>query len=212
MLLLSAPSMPWGQLVLGPPGSGKTTYCRATQALLRSLGRPAVVVNLDPANELCGAECAVNVTDLITVAEAMDAFGLGPNGALLYCVDFLLANADWLEARLAPLLDAGCYVLIDCPGQAELFTTHDGLAALLARIAKALDLRLVAVNLVDAHHCADPAKFVAGALLALQSMLRLELPHINVLSKADQVQHFDGARECGASQLLLGYVVSLCCC
>ena len=154
--------MPWGQLVLGPPGSGKTTYCRAVQELLRSMGRPCVIVNLDPANELCGTECGVNVADLITVAEVMDAYGLGPNGGLLYCIEYLVANADWLEARLTPLLEAGVYVLLDCPGQAELFTTHDGLTTLLTRLTKALDLRLVAVNLIDAHHCSDPAKFISG--------------------------------------------------
>lgn len=48
-----------------------------------------------------------------------------------------------------------------------------------------LDYRLAAVHLVDSHHCTDPYKFVAAALVSLQAMVRLELPHLNVLSKCD---------------------------
>ena len=184
----------FGQLILGPPGSGKSTYCGTLLDLLRAMGRPAVVINLDPANESPPYAPAVDVQDLISAADAMEAFGLGPNGALLYCMEFLQANMDWLEAQLAPHIAAGAYLILDVPGQAELYTSHDSLAAVLARLTRALDLRLVALHLVDTHHCADPAKFISGALLALQAMVRLELPHINVLSKADQTQHFEGAR------------------
>jgi len=184
----------WGQLVLGPPGSGKSTYCGTLLDLLRSMGRPAIVVNLDPANEDPPYTPGVDVQALISVADAMAAFGLGPNGALLYCMEFLQANQDWLEGALAPHLAAGAYLILDAPGQAELYTSHDALSTVLGRLARALDLRLVALHLVDTHHCSDPAKFISGALLALQAMVRLELPHINVLSKADQTQHFEGAR------------------
>lgn len=36
----------FGQVVLGPPGSGKTTYCKAMASLLQSLGRKVAVINL----------------------------------------------------------------------------------------------------------------------------------------------------------------------
>ena len=36
----------FGQVVLGPPGSGKTTYCLAIASLLRELGREVVIINL----------------------------------------------------------------------------------------------------------------------------------------------------------------------
>jgi hypothetical protein len=54
--------------------------------------------------------------------------------------------------------------------------------------------QLAAVHLVDALHCADAGRFVAAALLSLQTMLQLELPHINVLSKADLVDANGTAR------------------
>lgn len=49
-------------------------------------------------------------------------------------------------------------------------------------------MQLAAVHLVDAHHITDAAKYVALLLLSLRTMLQLELPHINVLSKVDLLQ------------------------
>ncbi len=85
---------------------------------------------------------------------------------------------------------AGYYILFDSPGQAELYTHHTSLAAIVARLSRELDLRLAAVHLVDAHHCGDPFKFVAAALVSLNAMVRLELPHINALSKVDLKEVF----------------------
>jgi GTPase SAR1 family protein len=43
--------MRFGQVVVGPPGSGKTSYCLAMRQYLNAAGRPTAVINLDPANE-----------------------------------------------------------------------------------------------------------------------------------------------------------------
>ncbi len=37
--------MVFGQLVLGPPGSGKTTYCNGMQQFLKAIGRYCVVLS-----------------------------------------------------------------------------------------------------------------------------------------------------------------------
>ena len=72
--------MPFGQLVIGPPGSGKTTYCNGMQQYLRLLGRKAAVVNLDPANDALPYECAVDVGELVSLEAVMERMSLGPNG------------------------------------------------------------------------------------------------------------------------------------
>lgn len=38
----------WGQVVVGPPGAGKSTYCTGMQHFLSLAGRRVAVVNLDP--------------------------------------------------------------------------------------------------------------------------------------------------------------------
>ncbi|KFH07929.1 GTPase, partial [Toxoplasma gondii VAND] len=70
----------YGQLVIGPPGSGKSTYCNGMQQMLRALHRPHIVVNLDPANDFLPYDCAVNLRDLIDHKEVMEKHRLGPNG------------------------------------------------------------------------------------------------------------------------------------
>lgn len=50
--------------------------------------------------------------------------------------------------------------------------------------------RLAAIGLVDAHLCTDAGKYLSGLLLSLSSMLHLELPHVNVLSKSDMVESY----------------------
>ena len=57
----------FGQIVIGPPGSGKTTYCDGMSQFLKSLGRNVAIVNLDPANEMIPYKADVDVAELIQV-------------------------------------------------------------------------------------------------------------------------------------------------
>ena len=72
--------MSFGQLVIGPPGAGKTTYCNGMQQYLGLLGRKVAVVNLDPANDALPYDCAVDVRELVSLEEVQEETGLGPNG------------------------------------------------------------------------------------------------------------------------------------
>lgn len=107
--------MQFGQLVIGPPGSGKTTYCHAMSEFLKGLGRRVAIVNLDPANDVLPYEANVEISHLITVDDVMQSGKLGPNGGLIYCMEFLEKNIDWLLEELRNFKD--CYILFDCPGQ-----------------------------------------------------------------------------------------------
>lgn len=124
----------FGQVVIGPPGSGKTTYCQAMQEFLTHLGRKVVVVNMDPANDGLPYSCAVDISELVTLDDVMDGLKLGPNGGLLYCMEYVEANLDWLENKLKEHLD--CYFLFDCPGQVELYTHQNSVGKYILAIGK----------------------------------------------------------------------------
>lgn len=181
--------MVFGQIVIGPPGSGKTTYCSGMSQFLSLIGRKVAVINLDPANDALPYECAVNIEDLIKLSDVMVEHSLGPNGGLVYCMEYLEKNIDWLESRLKPLLKEH-YLLFDFPGQVELFSLHPSAKKVIMKLIQKLDLRLVAVHLVDAHLCSDPGKYVSALLLSLSTMLHLELPQVNVLSKIDLIESY----------------------
>ncbi|KAK7042522.1 GPN-loop GTPase 2 [Favolaschia claudopus] len=180
--------MPFGEIVCGSPGSGKSTYCYGKHQLFTALNRPISVVNLDPANDSITYPCAIDIASLITLQDVMSEHGLGPNGGLLYCMEYLEANFDWLEERLGEL-GKDAYVLFDLPGQVELSTNHDSVKNIVGRLDK-IGFRLAAVHLCDAHYVTDAPKYVSMLLLSLRAMLHLELPHINVLSKIDLIAQY----------------------
>ncbi|XP_048469084.1 GPN-loop GTPase 2 [Rhincodon typus] len=177
----------FGQVVIGPPGSGKTTYCMGMQEFLSKLGRKVAVVNLDPANDLIPYQCCVDIGELVKLDDVMDGLGLGPNGGLVYCMEYLEANLDWLLDKLEQFKD--CYFLFDCPGQVELYTHNCSVRNILAQLTK-WNFRLTAVHLVDSHYCTDPAKFISILCTSLSTMLQVELPHVNILSKMDLIEQF----------------------
>jgi hypothetical protein len=119
----------------------------------------------------------------------MEEMSLGPNGGLIYCFEFLMENLDWLTEALDPLTEE-YLIIIDMPGQIELYTHIPILPALVRHLTRtgALDISLCAAYLLEATFVVDKAKFFAGTLSAMSAMIMLEVPHINILSKMDLVK------------------------
>lgn len=67
------------------------------------LNRPCAVINLDPANEHFGYDCAIDIRDLVSVADVMEMENLGPNGAMVFSMELLCKNVDWLIEQLDAL-------------------------------------------------------------------------------------------------------------
>ncbi|CAD6339113.1 unnamed protein product [Miscanthus lutarioriparius] len=74
---------------------------------------------------------------------------------LVYRMDYLEKNIDWLEEKLKPLIEDH-YLLFDFPGQVELFFLHSNARSVINKLIKKMDLRLTAVHLIDGHLCCDP--------------------------------------------------------
>lgn len=175
-----------GVLVLGPAGAGKLTFCNAIILHMKSIGRQAHIVNLDPAAEPTQYEFTVDIRDLISVQDAMEEMELGPNGALVFCFEYLLNNLDWLDAEIGDYNDE--YLIFDCPGQIELYTHVPVLPTIVRHLQSALNFNMCATYLLEAPFVIDHSKFFSGALSAMSAMILLELPHINILSKIDLIK------------------------
>ncbi|ONH66658.1 GPN-loop GTPase 2 [Cyberlindnera fabianii] len=181
--------MPFGQIVIGPPGAGKSTYCNGVQQFFNAIGRRSALINLDPANDHTPYDVALDIRDFITLEEVMDEQNLGPNGGLMFALESLDDSIDLLIDKISRIAKDS-YVVFDCPGQVELFTHHSSLQRIFKALEKKCGLRLCVVSLIDSFYITSPSQYVSVLLLALRSMLQLDLPHVNVLSKIDLVSNY----------------------
>nr|XP_022906860.1 GPN-loop GTPase 3 [Onthophagus taurus] len=182
--------MRYAQLVIGPAGSGKSTYCNAIIEHAIDCKRTIDVVNLDPAAEHFEYEPIADIRDLIHVNDTMEDEELhfGPNGGLIYCMEYLLENSDWLQEKLGDQEDD--YFLIDCPGQIELYT-HLTTIKKLIKTLQSWNFNICSVFLLDVQFMIEGTKFLSGTMAALSVMVNLEVPHVNLLSKMDLLSKGD---------------------
>ena len=102
---------------------------------LGAIGRQCSVVNLDPANDHTNYPCALDIRSLVTLEEIMADDRLGPNGGILYALEELENNFEWLEEGLKEIGE-GDYILFDCLGQVELYTHHNSLRNIFFKLQK----------------------------------------------------------------------------
>eukprot|EP00826_Nyctotherus_ovalis_P060943 TRINITY_DN8618_c0_g1_i3.p1 TRINITY_DN8618_c0_g1~~TRINITY_DN8618_c0_g1_i3.p1 ORF type:complete len:278 (+),score=68.03 TRINITY_DN8618_c0_g1_i3:178-1011(+) len=173
----------YGQLVIGPAGNGKTTYCHIIQQFAQTKNRKMYLVNLDPASEST-SDYDIDIKDLVSIDDVMSTLDYGPNGGLIYCLEYLLGNLSWLHDEIEQLGE-GVYLLFDCPGQIELYS-HLGIMKTIAEEIAKWGIHLCCVYCIDVVFLSDSNKYIAGSLISLSSMIQLELPYLNVLTKCDK--------------------------
>jgi hypothetical protein len=106
----------------------------------------------------------------------------GPNGGLVFAFEYLLENMDWMFEELGDFSDD--YLIIDCPGQIELYSHLQIMPKFAAALQRA-GYQVCSVHLLDSLLISDTERFLSGVLMALSAMVALELPHVNLLSKID---------------------------
>nr|KAF6311780.1 GPN-loop GTPase 3 [Pipistrellus kuhlii] len=128
--------------------------------------------------------CFSDIRELIEVDDVMedDALRFGPNGGLVFCMEYFANNFDWLESCLGHVEDD--YILFDCPGQIELYT-HLPVMKQLVQQLEQWEFRVCGVFLVDSQFMVESFKFISGILAALSAMISLEIPQVNIMTKMD---------------------------
>ena len=110
---------------------------------------------------------------------------------------YLMDNLDWLSEQLSEYNDD--YLIIDCPGQIELYTHTSLLSRFINTLSSSFNYRVMACYLLESNFIDDVNKYFAGTLSAMSSMVNLEVPMINVLSKVDLLKK----GEAGSSRHLM---------
>ncbi|GBE62374.1 ATP-binding domain 1 family protein, putative [Babesia ovata] len=202
--------MRYAQIVVGPAGSGKTTYCKALQDYLTACRRRCHIINLDPATEeyirfedannrknnaADNDECSIfdtDIRDFVDIGAVIEEDELGPNAALVRSAEMLTDNIEWLAEQIEETYSDESYLLFDTPGQVELFV-HLQYVKSISQLLNRLNINAVAVFLLDVSFMTDPTKLIAGSMAGLAAMANLHMPHLNVLTKCDLLYETDGS-------------------
>ncbi|UCD92546.1 MAG: ATP/GTP-binding protein [Methanobacteriota archaeon] len=165
---------------IGTAGSGKSIAVHAFQVWMNTQGYDAITVNLDPGAENLVYNPNVDIQDWITLKEAMKDTDLGPNAAQIYCADMLALNATEVSETIKGF-DTN-YILVDTPGQMELFTFRESSRVIVEEFGR--DDAMI-VFLVDPILAGTPSGYVSSIMLSATTQFRFSIPLATILSKAD---------------------------
>ena len=170
-------------VVVGPAGSGKSTFCKTLFEHYSITKKSTHICNFDPAAEDLCYEPSMDVRELICVDDVLEAKGLGPNGGLVFAMEYLMSHAGWINDQLADYADD--FLIVDMPGQVELLS-HIPVVPGFVELLRQQGYFVSAVFMLDAPTVtSDTGKYVSGCLLALTTQMSLECPFVGVLSKCD---------------------------
>jgi GTPase SAR1 family protein len=167
--------------LVGTAGSGKSLLTSSLEKWLVEAEVSVTVVNLDPGVDDPPYTSDVDVREYVNYGEIMQQFGLGPNGALVASLDMAIGHVGDLRDEIFEL-DRD-YVLVDCPGQMELFAYRNS-GPLMVSSLMGQD-PAVSLYLLDSNIARTPVGYLSSMLLGISISIRFDLPQIGILSKSD---------------------------
>lgn len=166
--------------VVGTAGSGKSRFTWGFQRWLKERGLECVTLNLDPGAETLPYQPDVDIREWIRLSDVMEQYELGPNGAQIMAADLVALRLGEIQGVLQEF--RGPVVLVDTPGQTELFVFRESGRITMDLLAPG---RSVIVFLLDPFLAKRPSAFVSMMLLAATTQFRFQVPVVNVISKRD---------------------------
>lgn len=166
--------------IIGTAGSGKSLLTKTYADWLQGKKEKVVTVNLDPGAITLPYTPDVDVRNRIVIDDLMEKYDLGPNGALVMAADLIATEIDKIREEIEALKPD--YVLVDTPGQMELFAFRVSGPMIVSELTE--DPKVV-VYLFDAAFSSNPLNYVSNLFLATAVHLRFLLPQVYTLSKID---------------------------
>lgn len=164
----------------GTAGAGKTTLVRSFRDWAKTAGYDVTVLNLDPGNESPGLDADVDVREWVRLADVMDEYSLGPNGAQVAAADMIALKVFDLRQALDEFRSD--ILLVDTPGQVELFAFRESSKALVDTLGGE---RAAIAFLFDPALAKTASGFASLLLLSATVEFRFRRPTLNVLTKSD---------------------------
>uniref|UniRef100_A0A8C8CKH0 GPN-loop GTPase n=1 Tax=Oncorhynchus tshawytscha TaxID=74940 RepID=A0A8C8CKH0_ONCTS len=174
-------------IVLGMAGSGKTTFVQRLNAHLHTKKSPPYVINLDPAVHEVPFPANIDIRDTVNYKEVMKQYGLGPNGGIVTSLNLFATRFDQVMKFIEKKQYNHQYVLIDTPGQIEVFTWSASGTIITETLASSFPC--VVVYVMDTSRSVNPVTFMSNMLYACSILYKTKLPFIVIMNKTDIIDH-----------------------
>lgn len=174
-------------IVVGMAGSGKTTLMHRLVTHTHLSNIRGYVMNLDPAVMTLPYASNIDIRDTVKYKEVMKQFNLGPNGGILTSLNLFATKFDEVISVIEKRADQLDYVLVDTPGQIEIFTWSASGAIITEAFASTFPT--VVAYVVDTPRAENPTTFMSNMLYACSILYKTRLPLILAFNKVDVAQH-----------------------
>ncbi|XP_009787624.1 GPN-loop GTPase QQT2-like [Nicotiana tabacum] len=174
-------------IVVGMAGSGKTTFLHRLVCHTMASNMRGYVLNLDPAVLTLPFGANIDIRDTVRYKEVMKQFNLGPNGGILTSLNLFATKFDEVISVIEKRADQLDYVLVDTPGQIEIFTWSASGAIITEAFASTFPT--VVTYVVDTPRSESPATFMSNMLYACSILYKTRLPLVLAFNKTDVANH-----------------------
>jgi GTPase SAR1 family protein len=171
---------PVGIYFVGTAGAGKTSLVGAMRSWMELKGLDCIAVNLDPGAMDLPYTPEYDIREWLTLEKVMQEYNLGPNGAQVAAADILAMRTT----EIREILDGfrSPYILVDTPGQLELFAFRKSSRLVVETLTGE---RSALAFLMDPTLAKVPSGYISQLMLAATVQFRFSIPMMNVLSKSD---------------------------
>lgn len=180
-------------IVLGMAGSGKTTFCHRLYAWLSEkalrmnketgLNDDVYGANLDPAAFSTKMPLHYDIRDSISIEKLMKDKKMGPNGAILTCLNLFVTKIDCFVEKIESV--APKYTIIDTPGQVEMFTTSVSGHIITKCLSAMPNTQVHLLYVVDGESAQNPQCFISNMVFAASIYFYFKEPLIILVNKSD---------------------------
>eukprot|EP01057_Protomagalhaensia_wolfi_P005693 Protomagalhaensia_wolfi_Nauph_80__5692@NODE_671_length_2145_cov_43_323837_g498_i0_p2_GENE_NODE_671_length_2145_cov_43_323837_g498_i0NODE_671_length_2145_cov_43_323837_g498_i0_p2_ORF_typecomplete_len299_score48_81ATP_bind_1/PF03029_17/1_1e73AAA_31/PF13614_6/2e07VirC1/PF07015_11/5e08SRPRB/PF09439_10/9_6e06SRP54/PF00448_22/1_8e05MipZ/PF09140_11/1_8e05AAA_16/PF13191_6/4_7e05NTPase_1/PF03266_15/3_6e05GTP_EFTU/PF00009_27/7_3e05RsgA_GTPase/PF03193_16/0_46RsgA_GTPase/PF03193_16/3_7e02RsgA_GTPase/PF03193 len=176
---------PLAIVVVGMAGAGKTTLLTALYSYLIHNNKRVYGINLDPACDQVPFPANLDIRTTVNYRNVMKQYGLGPNGAIMTCLNLYATRFDQVLQLIEKRQSELDYILIDTPGQIEVFNWSASGTIILDSLA--ITVPSMIAFAIDSVRCQRPTTLMANMMYACSVLYKSKLPFVGVFTKSDLI-------------------------
>ena len=129
----------------------------------------------------------IDIRETVNYSQVMKTYNLGPNGGILTALNLFTTKFDQVLGLLDKRSDKLDYILLDTPGQIEIFTWSASGAIITETLASSYPT--VICYVLDTPRSSSPSTFMSNMLYACSILYKTKLPFILLFNKTDVMSH-----------------------